>query len=532
MIKRHFRIEPSRATVSTSSGDVIGLATEWRQGKKRISFYNIPYARVPSRFGLPMPPLAWTLPLICTKADQAITCMHTVGLLRQIKGFEDCLYLAVHTPSADPVAKLPVVVWFPDPASDPKHAPDGFINEGVVFVTVSFRCGVLGFLNLGIQDAPGNQGLHDQACALAWVKENISQFGGDVNNVSIMGQGPWAQGCFLHLVSPLSGYLFHQILAFSGSASTPLFTRPHQSRHATTTLALRLGINPELAPELMCKRLQTVFCKDLVLASSKCRNCFQYWGLWGPVVDRPTPFLPMTFHNAVEGGYYNKNVRILCGISSADGLAVVQNFHKDKKAWQSLFKDKILSKLVYNNMAATQDDEVFNCFQSKEYNWHNRAILESICRHSFFEGPLFSDVKLLAADRVLIYKYKFSHEGEESNADSMSLSLWKVAVNVLTRTFCFGLRLFKPSAQGGASYGDILTYIFSPHQEIRNLEDLQVHQAVQRYWINFIKNGNPNQTGISHWSRFTRNEIIDISIYPTIRLENVPSSPEMVDPEV
>ena len=55
------------------------------------------------------------------------------------------------------------------------------------------------------------KGMHDQVLALKWIQENISKFGGDNNNVTIMGESAGAMSCFLHLVSPLSKGLFHKV---------------------------------------------------------------------------------------------------------------------------------------------------------------------------------------------------------------------------------------------------------------------------------------------------------------------------------
>ena len=82
-----------------------------------------------------------------------------------------------------------------------------------------FRLGPLGFFTLDA--APGNQGMLDQVMALQWVQEHINDFGGDPQNITIMGESSGAMSCLLHLVSPLSQGLFHKIIALSGSPSCP-----------------------------------------------------------------------------------------------------------------------------------------------------------------------------------------------------------------------------------------------------------------------------------------------------------------------
>ena len=77
----------------------------------------------------------------------------------------------------------------------------------------------LGFFSLG--SAPGNQGMLDQVLALKWVQSHIHAFAGDSKNVTLMGESAGAMSTLLHFVSPLSQGLFHKIISFSGTPSTP-----------------------------------------------------------------------------------------------------------------------------------------------------------------------------------------------------------------------------------------------------------------------------------------------------------------------
>lgn len=69
------------------------------------------------------------------------------------------------------------------------YGPHYVVEKDVVFVSFNYRLGIFGFLSLkdpkvGI---PGNAGLKDQSMALKWIKENISHFGGDPNNITVAG---------------------------------------------------------------------------------------------------------------------------------------------------------------------------------------------------------------------------------------------------------------------------------------------------------------------------------------------------------
>lgn len=74
--------------------------------------------------------------------------------------------------------------------------------EGVVVVTANYRLNVFGFFCLGTAQARGNIGLLDQYFVLLWVRENIRQFGGDAQKITLFGHGSGAASVVLHMVSP------------------------------------------------------------------------------------------------------------------------------------------------------------------------------------------------------------------------------------------------------------------------------------------------------------------------------------------
>ena len=84
-----------------------------------------------------------------------------------------------------------------------------------------YRLYSLGYLSLGIPEAPGNQGLLDQLEALKFVQAAITHFGGDPNQVTLMGQSAGSSSAMYHLMSPRSAGLFQQVIAQSGSNFSP-----------------------------------------------------------------------------------------------------------------------------------------------------------------------------------------------------------------------------------------------------------------------------------------------------------------------
>jgi para-nitrobenzyl esterase len=143
---------------------------------------------------------------------------------------EDCLYLNVWTPGhGKPSAGLPVFVWIHGGGftGGNSFAPisDGtaFAQAGVIVVTVAYRLGVFGFLELepllGADYAgSANNGLRDLVCALQWVQANIAAFGGDANRVTVGGQSAGAKLTGILMGVPEAQGLFSAMISESGGA--------------------------------------------------------------------------------------------------------------------------------------------------------------------------------------------------------------------------------------------------------------------------------------------------------------------------
>jgi para-nitrobenzyl esterase len=144
---------------------------------------------------------------------------------------ENCLTLNVWTPSINEHKKKPVLVWLHGGGytSGNSHEQDGYNGENlarlgdIVFCSVNHRLGAMGFSNFAAAAgenfaASGNVGMLDIVAALQWVRDNISNFGGDPGNVTIMGQsGGGGKVCTL-MAMPSAKGLFHKGVALSGAA--------------------------------------------------------------------------------------------------------------------------------------------------------------------------------------------------------------------------------------------------------------------------------------------------------------------------
>jgi len=247
----------SNLIVETRYGKVQGS----KQGSISV-WKGIPFAQPPTgerRFRSPQPPEPWTGVREATafspmapqvqEAPAGLVGANRAVDLRPMS--EDCLSLNIWSPGADQ-EKRPVMVWIHGgaftlgSASDPWYDGTSFAaNHNIVVVTLNYRLGILGFVylkDLAGADAgyTGNCGLLDQIAALHWVRENIAAFGGDPDNVTVMGESAGAMSIGTLLGMPAAHGLFQRAVLQSGAGSD-LTTRPRATNVAQALLA-KLGL--------------------------------------------------------------------------------------------------------------------------------------------------------------------------------------------------------------------------------------------------------------------------------------------------
>ena len=231
-------------------------------------FAGIPFAAPPvgeRRWRPPAPVEPWTGERDAT--EFGATAHQNADMLSMLLGLdqeprsEDCLFLNVWTPATDD-GKRPVMVWIHGGAfmigSGSMGLYDGstFVRRGdVVVVTLNYRLGELGFLELGSIDpdyeGSGNIGLLDQVAALEWVRDNIAAFGGDPDCVTIFGESAGGMSVSTLLAMPAARGLFHRAIAQSG-AGQGVATREeadrvadaYLGRHGVTSVAELAALTP------------------------------------------------------------------------------------------------------------------------------------------------------------------------------------------------------------------------------------------------------------------------------------------------
>lgn len=150
-------------------------------------------------------------------------CVRALGA--GYEGTEDCLVANVFTPTLNNTSQLSVMVWVKgkefDKMNDMDQSFENFVHKNVVVVSLNYRESILGFLCLGTEIAPGNAGLKDIVAGLRWVRENIAQFGGNPDDVTLIGHGSGAAAVDLITLSPMASGLVNKAIAQSGSALSP-----------------------------------------------------------------------------------------------------------------------------------------------------------------------------------------------------------------------------------------------------------------------------------------------------------------------
>lgn len=245
------------ALFETPQGPVQGVTTE---DAGIYTFNGIPYAAPPIgnlRWTAPQPAPNWTETRDASQfgnrcMQPALTQDGFMNRLLEGQGFgtiktwlvkrvvasqepspmsEDCLYLNVRTGNVSGGEKKAVMVWIHGgghqfgSGDTSFYQANGLVKKDVVLVTINYRLGVFGYMAhpaLSESDpngVSGNYGTLDQMAALKWVRENISAYGGDPENVTIFGESAGAWSVTELMASPLAKGLFDKAIAQSGAST-------------------------------------------------------------------------------------------------------------------------------------------------------------------------------------------------------------------------------------------------------------------------------------------------------------------------
>lgn len=248
----------NQPAVTVSTGDLSGAAEDGVESWKGIPFAKPPVGDL--RWRAPQPAQPWggvrdasTFASDCTQLPFGSEAFNM-----RTETSEDCLYLNIWRPEGDE-KDLPVLVWIYGGGwviggtSAPVYEGANLAKKGLVVVSLNYRLGHFGFFahpRLTEENADNGQffnyGTLDQIAALEWINENISRFGGDSNNITVMGES--AGGVSIHalITSPMNDGLFHKAIIMSGADGGDLGTGTlDDAEDLGVNLALRMGVSPD-----------------------------------------------------------------------------------------------------------------------------------------------------------------------------------------------------------------------------------------------------------------------------------------------
>ncbi|XP_076647374.1 esterase FE4 isoform X2 [Halictus rubicundus] len=476
--------------VTVKQGKLRGAVQKSVFGSSFIAFHEIPFAAPPIgelRFKDPQPPTPWT-----GIKDTAEAHGIRGPQLREVPpidvvGQEDCLYLNVYTNSLS--ERKPVMFWIHGGSfligtgSFVDKRPDYLVAKDVVVVSTNYRLGAFGFLNLGHKAAPGNQGLKDLIAALEWVKENIANFGGDPNNVTIFGASVGGTLAHALAISPRAQGLFHKAIMQSGLLTCPWSWNQSKPERGFR-LAKILGTD-STDPEEVVRYLRTIDANDIVMAlegvltQQEKKDFALTIGLnTDDMAENPVLPFPME-----EMATKEACVPVIVGYTSHEFLMFIRGI---SEAITKKPNELITSQV--KKLASLKDlgpEETKKLLKAVEMTYFDGEIgpekLEQAVR--FLSDVYFGiSAKLYVEDRVKrtsapTYFYIYTYVGTQK-----------------THTDILVDRVIK-----GASHVDEMAYLFylgplkleDPEPPALGTKDRATLERLTRMWSNFGKTGNP-----------------------------------------
>ncbi|GBP60489.1 Esterase B1 [Eumeta japonica] len=439
------------------------------------SFKGIPYAAPPIdklRFKAPQPPLPWTG--VKKATEHGPVCPQLDLFTDQyLEGNEDCLYLNVYTPELTPKHPLPVMFFIHGggykcgSGNTEDYGPDFLVKEEVVLVTINYRVEVLGFLCLENKEVPGNAGMKDQVAALRWVQKNISNFGGDPNNVTIFGESAGGGSVGWHILSPMSKGLFQRAILMSGSPFCD-WGNTYFSRRRAFALGRQLGINTNDDKELL------EYLQNVPVVKLRNKNPKKGYGIRTLLTDTP--------ENYLKSGNLNE-VDVMIGYTSEEALYIGSRIKSVFDHYQMypemLVPREILVKVPPSKSLEISDKIGAHYFGSKPIGDDTVKEMIKYVSDSAFGYNIHRFLRLLPPFKKNRFLYQFSCVSERNVYGNQG------------RTNCPDLP--------GASHLDDLSYLFDPKRFSLPIDmDSMSYKMIKQtcaLFANFAKCGNPTPPG-------------------------------------
>lgn len=518
----HSSLFADPATIRTvTGGQVQGkILSDWGSDQDLEVYKNIPYAAAPIgelRWRPPVAVESWEG--VKTTDDYGPICPQTtelqgvldtmidgqgmswwrtkllkflIGLAPEREISEDCLSINVWTPKdLEDDAKLPVMVWIhggghiAGSASDGIYEGDVLARKGVVVVSFNYRLGILGFMahpqlsaeaeTLHGHRSSGNYGTLDQIAALEWVGDNIAEFGGDPDKVTIFGESAGGHSVGQLMATPLARGLFHRAIAQSGLGSHNYM---HLSKDMPGFSAAENGgvaiaaagniANDEHAlknlRELSAQQLLEIGASDVALVSYMHPNV-DGWMLPQPVFE--------IFKQGQQA-----DVPLLIG-SNADEGTLFQIFPMPPLYWSLEVPETV--------------DELKALLVAEFGEQDGTALMVHYQVNNDEEVPLA---------RLNIWGDSYFGYQGIYGAQQMK--------NVDSAAYLYFFKRTPPSPKQtlGATHSSEISFVFGGGMPLFETNDFDedLSEAMSTYWTNFAKAGLPIAKGLPAWPQFVEND--------------------------
>ena len=398
---------------------------------------------------------------------------------------EDCLTLNVWTAAGGMrTARRPVMVWIhggsyvSNGSVNPRDWGDQFVkaHPEVVFVSINYRLGLLGFLDLSsLPDGKdfarsGNLGILDQVEALRWVKRNIAAFGGDPDNVTILGHSAGAGSVsILSSIDEAQG-LFRRAIMQSGSVALT------SSREDCQRLTKRVldATGAKTAADLL-KLTQD----DIIALNDEVGEFFRF-------PERDGNFIAEDAYSRFDG--FNSGIDMLIGTTSDE-----TSYWIDSMGGEENFD--FMTTLWYRYISLSLDNDQRQCAKRfleivpENKPWPVAELLNDL----MFRGPAIEMAQRHAAAGGRTYMYYWT----------------------------------KPLSNPiyGACHGCEVSYVLNTGRQIKtgDKHNPELASEVQQMWVNFATTGNPS-TPAHYWPAYEANQRATMFLGDTISLVNDPLS--------
>ncbi|XP_017013134.2 esterase B1-like [Drosophila takahashii] len=500
---QQYRLSTGHTVIlDTNYGRVQGLQRKTVYDEELyFAFEGIPYAKPPVgdlRFRAPQPPEPWQGVLNCTTSRSKPLQRHMLSGI--VEGSEDCLHLNVYVKTLKSEKPLPVIVWIygggfqKGEASRDIYSPDYFMKEPVVFVSINYRLGALGFLSLKDPklDVPGNAGLKDQVMALRWISQNIAHFNGDPNNITLMGESAGSASVHVMMTTEQTRGLFHKAILQSGCALSEWVESP--DHNWAFRLAQKMGYKGEETDADVLTFLSKISGRKIansdqdVITTDEIRSFLLF--AFGPVVEpyESDHCVVPKRHKELLSEAWGNDLPIILGGNSFEGLFAYQLLRGDP--WVMKNFHNILPRDV--SEASNQDEQDLLVRRIKKH-YLNNEVQESMdifqALNIFSHRQVWHDVHRFVRARQTYapttptYLYRFDFDSPHFNQ--------------FRRLVC-GDRI------RGVAHGDDLSYLFYNVIATKQKKSSMEYQTIKRMvgmWTSFASSGNPNcpELGTAKW---------------------------------